>query len=920
MEQHDEEENSRRVGLSLSKKESPQRPLAEPVGTVPARRLPPREGCAPSFRLKPDADLLMGEGDQKRAQIQEVETKPKRQANQRRFYKAASLVIRPIKTQAGGPQDDAKQSISPSPDSPQQKTTSTRWNDKSAKPKRELSQRRLHRAASMRGLAFKVSDPVDKDILNDDDDAKMTAMVDDGGSQPSKKVQKMIEMFSQSCMNLNFEQPISCSPDFPQQKRTSARWNDKSDQPKRRPSQRLLSRAASMQGLAFKVSDPVDKDILDDDDVEMTAVVDDEGNQPSQKTQETIKMFSQSCMNLNFEHQTSDGPDVEVFQKSKAQIDDDEPDIEVFRPSPSQRRRSSSSRNLKQSIDNDESDVKVLRPSPLQRRMSSSSRNLKHSMAQVDDDEYDESNVKVLRPSPSERRLSSSSSQRRLSSSSSQRRLSSSSSQRRLSSSSSQRRLSSSSSQRRLSTSSRRPLKKQEEEQSHTLQRSLTDLSPPSRSDEARWVGAKILEKSLTDLAPQTRPSGARRVRSSDLAQTKDLERSLTKLERSPTDLARAQSSEEEKSRPNFEPSLTAVAETLFTKFEKSITDLGLTRSTDVERLLSEVKKSLTDFARVKVSDLDPTDSSEERPLHELVGANSFEQQCRKRTGHASADLRDNTSCSSISVDDLYEQQEPPRACHNDGTRSAPVSHEKENLSYEHPTKRDEKKDTLESFDGEPCDSRHFESSLHLSSIYIMSDLKNESNSSMYQNSDESLHHSKLSPERIPEVEQQKVSLKKMVELAVERSVHDSPNSSSRNNASLQGSSGHVRSTSIASSFGVFSWPKVPQGGRDQSPRTPKEENRNRCEVDPTSNPARIRRAPSRSYSMYSGTNSFLDDIADVSDEEESTATDQTKEKKSGRRGRRRHETHDAKLARIQRETVEQDLHRSLEGSFEFQL
>jgi hypothetical protein len=908
MEQHDEEENSRRVGLSNSKKESSQRPFAEPVSTLPARRLPPREGCAPSFRLKPEADLLekerssptfgssddpnpKGEGDQKRAQTQEAETKPKRQANQqanqRRFYSAASMVIRAIKTQANGEQEDPKQSISVLPNYPQQKTTSARSNDKSDQPKRQPSQRLLSRAASMRVLAFKVSGPVDKDILNDDDD-KMTSIVDDRGSQPSKIAQNMIEMFSQSCMNLNFEQPISHSPDFAQQKITSARWNDKSDQPKRQPSQRLLSRAASMQGLAFLVPDPVDKDILDDDDddVEMTAVVDDEGNQPSEKAQETIKMFSQSCMNLNFEHKTSDGPDVEVFQKSKAQIDDEEPDIEVFSPSPSQRRRSSSSRNLKQSIDNDESDVKVLRPSPSQRRLSSSSRNLKQSMAQVDDDEYDESNVQGLRPSPSQRRLSSSSSQRRLSSSSSQRRLSSSSSQRRLSSSSSQ---------RRLSTSSRKPLKKQEEEQSHTLQRSLTDLSPLSRSAEARSAGAKIFEKSLV---PQTRPSEARRIRSSDLAQTQDLERSLTDFERSPTDLARARSSEEDKSRPYFERSLTDVAQTLFTKFEKSITDLGLTRSADVERLLSELKKALTDVALAKLSDLDPTDSSEERPLNELVRANSFEQQCRTRTGDASADLRDNASCSSISVEDLYDQQEATHVCHNDGTRPAPLSHEKENLfTTKYSTKRDQKQDTLESLDVEPCDSKHFESSLQLSSIYIMSDLKNESNSSIHQSSEESLHHSKLSGERIPEVEQEEVRVKKVVESEVERSVHDSPNSSSRNNASLQGSSGHVSSTSLASSIGVDSRPKAP-----------------------TPNPARIRRAPSRSYSMYSGTNSFLDDIADVSDEEESSATDQTKEKKSGRRGRRKDETHDAKLARIQREKVKQDLHRSLDGSFEFQL
>jgi hypothetical protein len=795
MELHNEENNSNQVELPPSKKESSQLPLAEPVSAVPARRLPPREGCAPSFRLKAEADLLekdisaltfgscddpnpMGEGGQKRAQIQEAETKPKRQANKRLFYRAASMVIQAIKTQAGGEQEDPEQPISPSPDSAQQKTTRARWNDKSHKPerqpsqrrlypvmvkstsarlndkpdklKRQTSQRRLHRAASMQMLAFKASeDP---------------------------------------------EQPTPPPPNSAQQKTTSARWNDKSDKPKGQPNQRLLHRAASMQGLAFKVSDPVDKDILDDDDDddEMTAMVDDGGNRPSKKAQETIERFSQSCMSFNFEHETSDGPDVEVFHKSKAQIDDDEPDIEVFRPSPSQRR-------------------------------SSSSRNLKHSIAQVDNDESDEPDFKVFRPSPSQRRLSSSSSQRRLSSSSSQ---------------------------RRLSTSSRRPLKKQEEE--------LTDLS-----------GVKILEESLTDLAPQTRPSDARRVISSDCVR-----------------------SSEDKSRPNVERSLTDVAHTssanwerLFTDFERSITDLGLTRSTDVERSLSELKRSLTDFALAKVSDLNLAHPSKERSLSEL-GAKSLGQQHKTRAGEDSADLRDNTSCSSISVDDLYE--EATHARHTDGTHPAPVSHEKEDISPKRPTKREQNEEKNESLDGEPCDSKHFESSLQLSGIYIMSDLKNESNNSSEEFSDSKLHSS----ERIQEKE---------------RSSHDS--SKSRNNASLQGSFG---------SIGVGSRPRALKGGRDKSHSAPKEEHQNRCEPAPTSKPARIRRAPSRSYSMYSGANSFLDDIADVSDEEESTATDRTKEKKSGRRGRRRDETDDAKLARIERETAEKDLHRSLDGSFQF--
>jgi hypothetical protein len=138
------------------------------------------------------------------------------------------------------------------------------------------------------------------------------------------------------------------------------------------------------------MSDLVDTDISDKyNGDEMLALVGDSGNQPSKKNQETVDMFSQSCMNLNFEHKTSDGPDVEVFRQSKAQSDDDEPETEVFRPP------------------------------PLQRRISSSSRNLKKSVAQTDNDEHDESDDKVFRPSPSQRRLSSSSSQRSVSSSSS---------------------------------------------------------------------------------------------------------------------------------------------------------------------------------------------------------------------------------------------------------------------------------------------------------------------------------------------------------------------------------------------------------------------------------------------------------------------------------------------------------------------
>jgi hypothetical protein len=799
MELHDEEKNSRPVGLLPSKKDSSQRPLAEPVSAVPARRLPPREGCAPSFRLKIAADLWekdrssptfgscddtnpMGEGQQ-RAQIPEAEKKPKQQANQRLFYRAASTVIRAINANVGGQQEDPEQSISPSPDSAQQKTI-------------------------------------------------------------------------------------------------SARWNDKSDTPKRQSNQHLLYGAASMQDLASKVSDLVDKDILDDDGDEMTAMVDDGGNQPSKKEQETIERFSQSCMNLNFEYKTSDGPEVEVFRKSKAQIDDDEPEIEVFRPSLSQR------------------------------RMSSSSRNLKRSMAHTDNDEHDESDVKVLHPSPSQRRLSSSSSQRRLLSSSSQRRLSSSSSQRRLSrsiskrrlsSSSSQRRLSTSSSQRRLSTSSRRPLQTQEKEHSCALQRSLTDLSPPSRSSEDRWAGDTTLEKSLTDLAPQTRPSEARRVRSSDLARTKDLERSLTELEISLTDLTWTRSSED-KSRPNLERSWTDLAQTpsanwerSFAKFERSISDLGLARSKDVQRSLSELKRSLTDLALSKLS---------ERSLAKLGQASS------------SADLRDNASCSSISVDDVFDQHEATQALHNDGTRPVPVSPEKEDLPPKRPTKREQQEDTSESWDGEPCDSRHFESSLVLSSIYIMSDLKNESNSSIHHSSEE-IQDSKLAAERIPEVEQEK----EWVESAGERRWHDSSNSSFRINTSRQGSFGHASSTSLASSIGAGSRSRAPQEGREQSHRTSKEEHRNRCAPAPTPSPAsRVRRAPSRSYSAYSGANSFLDDIEDVSDEEEASAADRTKEKKSDRRGRRRDETNDAMLARIERETAKQDLHKSLDGSYQFQL
>lgn len=373
---------------------------------------------------------------------------------------------------------------------------------------------------------------------------------------------------------------------------------------------------------------------------------------------------------------------------------------------------------------------------------------------------------------------------------------------------------------------------------------------------------------------PRTRPSKALQVRSSELARAKDL----------------------------------------LIKFEKSFADLGMTRSTDVERLLSELKKSLNDFPLAKVSDLDLTDASNERRPTEFIRAESFEQQCRTSAGDGSANLRDNSSCSSISIDDLYNHQEATQASCRDRTRPTPISHEKEDLYPKRSIQREQQKDALKSSEGEPCDSRHFESSLQLSGIYIMPDLKNESNSSMHQSSEESLNHSKVSAERTPEAAQEKV------ELAVERSVHDSSKLIFRNKAFLQGSAGHVSSKSLASSIGVGSLSRALQGGRDQSQRTPKEEGRTRREPASTSNPARIRRAPGRSYSMYSGTNSFLADIADVSDEEESTATDHTKDKNSGRRGRRRSETHDAMLARIQRETAEQDLHKSLDGSYEFQL
>jgi hypothetical protein len=436
------------------------------------------------------------------------------------------------------------------------------------------------------------------------------------------------------------------------------------------------------------------------------------------------------------------------------------------------------------------------------------------------------------------------------------------------------------------------------------------------------------VEKSLTELAPQARPREARRVRSSDPAPAKDLERALTELERSLTDLPWASSSEH-KTRPNFERSLPDVAHTRsadwersLTKFERSITDLGLTKSDDVDRSLSELKRSLTDLALAKVSDLDLTDSCEERSLTEFVQANSSEQQSRTRTADDSADLRDNTSFSSISVDDLYKIQEAKHVCHDDGTRPTPVSREKEDLS----TEREQKKDTIESWGGEPCDSTHLESPLPLANIYIMSDLKNLSNSSIHQGSEESLHENKLSPERTPEVEHEKERVKKMVDLAVE---NDSSKSSFRDNTSLQGSFGLVSSTSLDSGIGEDSRPTAPQGERDQSHGTmpslslfqshwtPKEGHRSRRTPAPTSTPARIRRAPSRSYSAYSGTNSFLDDIADVTDEEESSG--RTKEEKSGRRGRRRYETNDAKLARIERET-KQDLHKSWDGSFHFQL
>jgi hypothetical protein len=68
-------------------------------------------------------------------------------------------------------------------------------------------------------------------------------------------------------------------------------------------------------------------------------------------------------------------------------------------------------------------------------------------------------------------------------------------------------------------------------------------------------------------------------------------------------------------------------------------------------RLLSELKKALTDtFDQGFGSDLA---FPEERSLNELV--RQFPSS--SNAGDASADLRDNASCSSISaVDDLYNQ------------------------------------------------------------------------------------------------------------------------------------------------------------------------------------------------------------------------------------------------------------------------
>jgi hypothetical protein len=490
--------------------------------------------------------------------------------------------------------------------------------------------------------------------------------------------------------------------------------------------------------------------------------------------------------------------------------------------------------------------------------------------------------------------------------------------------------------------------RKQEEEYPVplTLHRSPTELSPPTRRRQVQRAGSKVLLRSLTDLSPPTRPSVVRRVKSS----ANDLERSLTELERSLSDLARSRSSEEN-SRANLERSMADVAlttptdwERSISNFERSLSNFGLAKSSDLDKNLTELKRSLTSLARVRITDFDLSDSSEERSLtKELVPADpvdSIEQVPRTRScedsiaekdKHYNADLRDNSSYSSISIDDLNDQQEVADKCH-----PAQASQEKDELSPERLAEMEDEKEMLKlaanrslndsavyqkSLGGASGRLQYnssaswaqssFDSSLALSSIYINIDLKNESNSS--------IQHSNGSFDEIePGAE--------MIESAVERNLHDSSSSSSfRNNSSLQGSFGHASSTSLsfghASGTSLAPSQRARLGERVQSYMTVKEqEHRNHRSPAPTSNPpSRSRPALSRSYSTYSSTNSLLDCIQDVSDEEKSVS-DRVKLKTKARRGRRKPETNDAKLAREERELAEQAMTRSLDESFQFEL